>query len=117
MIDWRRKWKRRSKWHHQPLETDDSFHIPELGSEENSPEDLIREKEFTRLFAEKLKSLPEEARVVFTLKELKGLSYDQIAETLKIKRGTVSSRLFYVRKKLKESLSEYIDEGEKHENP
>jgi DNA-directed RNA polymerase specialized sigma24 family protein len=48
---------------------------------------------------------------------LEGLSYDEIAETMKIKKGTVSSRLFYARKKLKESLSEILDEPEKHENP
>jgi RNA polymerase sigma-70 factor (ECF subfamily) len=56
--------------------------------------------------------LPEQARVVFILKEVEGLSYEEIAKALKIKRGTVSSRLFYARKKLRESLKQYLEEEE-----
>jgi len=47
------------------------------------------------------------------LRELEGLSYDEIAKTLKIKTGTVSSRLFYARKRLKEELKEYLEEEQK----
>ncbi len=109
-LNWKRRWKRRLKWRHQPLERDDGVDYPELGSDEESPHNLYREKEVERIFREKLKGLPEEARTVFVLKEVEGLSYDEIAKTLKIKRGTVSSRLFYARKRLKESLSRDIDE-------
>ena len=77
---------------------------PELGSEEYNPEHRYREKELESRFREKLASLPEEARAVFILKELEGLSYEEIASRLKIKRGTVSSRLFYARRRLKEAL-------------
>ena len=109
-LNWQRRWKRRLKWRHQPLERDDGVDYPELGSDEESPHSLYREKEVGRIFNEKLSALPEEARTVFVLKEVEGLSYDEIAKTLNIKRGTVSSRLFYARKKLKESLSRYLDE-------
>lgn len=115
-LNWRRKWKRRAKWQHRSLEAEDADHLEELGSEDSGPEEIYRDAEFQRIFTEKLRSLPDDARAVFTLKELEGLSYDEIAEVMKIKRGTVSSRLFYARKKLKESLSEYIDGAETHEN-
>lgn len=108
-LNWRRKWKRRARWQHQSIDDDEAFHAPELASEENGPETLFRKTEFQKAFKEKLRSLPEDARAVFTLKEIEGLSYEEIARIMKIKKGTVSSRLFYARKKIKESLSEYLD--------
>ena len=54
--------------------------------------------------------MPEDARAVFVLKEIEGFSYEEIAATLNIKRGTVSSRLFYARKRLRDLLREYLDE-------
>jgi RNA polymerase sigma-70 factor (ECF subfamily) len=110
-LNWQRRWKRRLKWRHQPLEKDNGADYPELGSDEEGPHSLYREKEVGKIFKEKLSALPEEARTVFVLKEVEGLSYDEIAKALHIKRGTVSSRLFYARKRLKESLSRYLDEG------
>jgi RNA polymerase sigma-70 factor (ECF subfamily) len=88
------------------LEKDSGVDYPELGSEDYSPEHRYRQKEMEARFKKKLASLPEEARAVFVLKELEGLSYDEIASRLKIKRGTVSSRLFYARRRLREALEE-----------
>lgn len=110
-LNWQRRWKRRFRWHHQPLERDEAGDYPELGTYDYHPGTLYQKKELEKIVWEKLGKLPEEARAVFVLREAEGLSYDEIAETLKIKRGTVSSRLFYARKKLKELLREYIDEG------
>jgi RNA polymerase sigma-70 factor (ECF subfamily) len=107
-LNWKRRWKRRFRWHHRPLETDDSLDYPELGTDEYYPEKLYQNKEFEKSFREKLRELPEDARAVFVLKEIEGLSYGEIAKTLKLKRGTVSSRLFYARQKLKESLEHYL---------
>jgi len=52
-----------------------------------------------------LLSLSREDREIVTLKYLDGLSYDEISEYLEIPRGTVMSRLFYVRKQLQAKLS------------
>lgn len=107
-LNWKRKWKRRFRWHHQPIERDEAGDRPELGTDEYYPETLYQRKEFEKILWERLRELPEEARVVFVLKEVEGLSYDEIAKTLNIKTGTVSSRLFYARKKLRESLKEHL---------
>ena len=48
---------------------------------------------------------------MFVLKELEGLSYEEIAAILKIKKGTVSSRLFYARQHLKSALADDIEQG------
>jgi RNA polymerase sigma-70 factor (ECF subfamily) len=52
-----------------------------------------------------LLSLSPEDRELITLKYLDGLSYDELAEQLKIPRGTVMSRLFYARKQLQAKLT------------
>lgn len=107
-LNWQRKWKRRFRWHHQPLEREDGSEPPELGSVRDNPERQYRERELAEAFAETLESLPAAARAVFVLKELEGLSYEEIAATLGIKKGTVSSRLFHVRKRLREMLAPYL---------
>ena len=43
-------------------------------------------------------------REIVTLKHLDGVSYDELAERLEIPRGTVMSRLFHARKRLREKL-------------
>jgi RNA polymerase sigma-70 factor (ECF subfamily) len=111
-LNWRRRWKRRFRWHHQPLDRDEAGDYPELGADAYHPETQYQKKEFERALWQRLKELPEQARVVFILKEVEGLSYEEIAKALKIKRGTVSSRLFYARKKLRESLKQYLEEEE-----
>jgi RNA polymerase sigma-70 factor (ECF subfamily) len=54
-----------------------------------------------------LDTLSEEHRAVLVLRELQGLSYDEIARVLKIPRGTVESRLFRARHVLRERFEEY----------
>jgi RNA polymerase sigma-70 factor, ECF subfamily len=107
-LNWKRRWRRRFKWRHQPLEYEDGEDGPELATETDNPERQYGEKEFLDQFERHFKALPEEARAVFALKELEGLSYDEIAETLHIRRGTVSSRLFYARERLRNAMSPYL---------
>jgi RNA polymerase sigma-70 factor, ECF subfamily len=53
-------------------------------------------------------TLPEEFRQVIVLRELLGLSYEEIAQVLDVPRGTVESRLFRGRKLLREALKDYL---------
>ena len=109
-LNWKRRWKRRLLWRHHSFEEvfQQDSHEPE--SDEEGPEDRYLKKEFSRKIQDVLLKLPEDARTVFVLKEMEGLSYEEIAETLNIKRGTVSSRLFYARKRLKDLLEDVVDE-------
>ena len=111
-LNWKRRWKRRFKWHHQPFERDEGGDYPEMGSEDYLPETLYAEKELERRLWQEVGRLPEEARAVFVLKEVEGLSYDEIADVLKIKKGTVSSRLFYARQRLRDALAPLIGDLE-----
>jgi len=53
--------------------------------------------------------LSPQHRDVIILRELQGLSYDEMAEALGIPRGTVESRLFRARRHLQERLKGYLD--------
>ncbi len=54
-----------------------------------------------------LASMSEEHREVLVLREFDGMSYDEIAQTLAIPRGTVESRLYRARQELKARMPEY----------
>lgn len=65
----------------------------------------------TRFALEKaLRSLTYEEREIVWLKYFNGLSYDELAEHLQIPRGTVMSRLFYARQRLKGKLSGILEQ-------
>ena len=53
-----------------------------------------------------LLTLSKEDREIITLKYLDGLSYEELAERMQIPKGTVMSRLFYVRKQLQAKLTD-----------
>jgi RNA polymerase sigma-70 factor (ECF subfamily) len=55
--------------------------------------------------------LPEIHQAVLFLREVEGFSYDEIARTLKIKKGTVMSRLFHARKSM-QALYEKKSKGD-----
>jgi len=56
---------------------------------------------------EAMRHLDEDARVLIALKEVDGLSYDEIAETLGLPLSTVKTRLFRARRQLKDALKEW----------
>ena len=59
---------------------------------------------------EAVDALPPEFREVLVLSDMEGLSYGEIADTLKIPVGTVKSRLFRARRLLQSSLYRYAVE-------
>ncbi len=103
-LNWKRKWKRRFKWHHASIESENDKNLIKESQKGSNPEMLYREKQYEANLMEAIKKLPQKLRVVFLLNTVEGLPYDQIAQTLDIKMGTVSSRLYSARKKLSTAL-------------
>lgn len=56
-----------------------------------------------------LATLPEYHRQVILLREVEGLSYEEIAKVMKVPKGTIMSRLFHARRKMQAALAEYVD--------
>ncbi len=110
-LNLKRRWRRRFKWRHQTIGSSKTADHLELGTDDYYPEALYQKKELEGILWKTLRQLPEQARAAFVLKELEGLSYDEIAKILKIKKGTVSSRLFYARKRLRKLLEPYLSDS------
>lgn len=66
----------------------------------HDPEIDLRRQEVRALVAEGIQTLPDAQREVLLLREVDGLSYEEIAESMGISKGTVMSRLHYARKKM-----------------
>ena len=77
---------------------EDETFIPgrELSSEE-TPETVLAAQEIAAEVNQALAALPEELRQAVTLRELEGLSYDEIATAMDCPIGTVRSRIFRAR--------------------
>jgi RNA polymerase sigma-70 factor (ECF subfamily) len=64
------------------------------------PELASRRREVREFVAQGVQELPDAQREVLLLREVEGLSYEEIAEAMQISKGTVMSRLHYARKKM-----------------
>ena len=90
--------------------TDDNGDPVELDPPDLNPlqdESLIKD-ERRKAVARAITSLPEKYRAAIVLRDVEGLSYDRIAEVLKLSEGTVKSRINRARNLLKEKLTAYI---------
>ena len=77
----------------------------DVPDERYSPEAALEKKELWQALRRGLETLPDDYRQALTLRELGGLSYDEIAETLDIDMGAVKSRLYRARRKLCQFLA------------
>jgi len=73
----------------------------------NDPAETLLRRELAGKMAAALATLPEKHRTILVLREVEGLSYDELAERLGIHKGTVMSRLFHARKKMQAALRSY----------
>lgn len=87
----------------------------------NDPRQNVLRRELASKITEALAQIPEKHRTILVLREVEGLSYEELAERLGIHKGTVMSRLFHARKKMQSLLREYAGiepgnaEGEEEE--
>jgi RNA polymerase sigma-70 factor (ECF subfamily) len=75
---------------------------------DENPRKTVLRKELTQAIQKALDELPEYHRAVILLREVEGLSYEEMASVLKVPKGTIMSRLFHARRKMQDSLSEYL---------
>ena len=74
---------------------------------DHDPELASMRTEVRKLVGEGIQGLPDGQREVLLLREVDGLSYEEIAQTMQISKGTVMSRLHYARKKMVAFLREH----------
>ena len=74
-----------------------------------NPQKSALRRELAEKIQEALAAVPEKHRAILLLREVEGMSYEELARTLEIPKGTVMSRLFHARAKVQKILSEYLD--------
>lgn len=81
---------------------------PKLEIEDNSksPEQIAEKNEISRMVWSAVEKLDDKSRMIITMFDFEGLSYDEISAALEVPVGTVKSRLNRAREKLKKLLSE-----------
>jgi RNA polymerase sigma-70 factor (ECF subfamily) len=73
------------------------------------PEAYVLRQELGQIIQHGLDTLPPEQRTAVVLSDIQGMSYDEIAQTMKTSLGTVKSRLNRGRRKLRDFLTEHAE--------
>ncbi len=81
----------------------------ELLRDINTPESLLLSKEIGTTVNAAIEALPEELRSAIQLRELEGMSYEEIAKLMDCPIGTVRSRIFRAREAIAERLKPLLD--------
>lgn len=82
-----------------------------IGQPPSTPEAIASRRELQMVVRRAIQKLPEDQRAVIVLREMEGLSYKEIAQVVDSSVGTVMSRLFYARKRLRDILKPYLQGG------
>jgi len=80
----------------------------EIPDYRNDPERLLLREELSELLKQAIDRLPIAMREVLVLHDMESLSYEEIAHALGIPLGTVKSRLFHARARLRDALASYV---------
>jgi RNA polymerase sigma-70 factor, ECF subfamily len=75
------------------------------------PDEKALNKEVTEVIRQAMLRLPEQFRTAIVLREVEGLSYEEIAVITQTEMGTVKSRIARARTKLQEMLKPYLDQN------
>ncbi|MGZ8274267.1 MAG: sigma-70 family RNA polymerase sigma factor, partial [Burkholderiaceae bacterium] len=84
---------------------DDSEHLRDL----NTPDSMLLTKQVGEAVNRAIDQLPEDLRTAIVLREIEGLSYEEIAESMNCPIGTVRSRIFRAREAIAQELKPVLD--------
>ncbi|MCH2048577.1 MAG: sigma-70 family RNA polymerase sigma factor [Trichodesmium sp. ALOHA_ZT_67] len=92
-----------------PLTLDDGMVDWEIATDKPGPEEQLTTQEFYDHLRDAIAQLPEVFRVTIILREIQGLSYEEISEITGVSLGTVKSRIARARQRLQLQLQKYLD--------
>jgi len=111
----RNRWKYLKRRHYfstdsvdDPIETEDGEMAKSFADPSDPPDTVYEKKRVQEWVQEGLLQLKEDQRELVVLRDLQGLSYDEIGKALNLAEGTVKSRLHRARMDLKEILQKYV---------
>lgn len=80
----------------------------QFGGHFGDPSDMLRRKEILAAVEASLEHLSDKHRAVIVMRELQGLSYEEMAQEMKCSKGTIMSRLFHARRNMQRLLTEQL---------
>ena len=89
----------------------ESYAEGDLLRDADTPEHLLMSKQIADTVNAAMEKLPEDLRMALTLREIEGLSYEEIAQTMDCPIGTVRSRIFRARDAIADKLRPLLDTG------
>ncbi len=87
----------------------EAFGYADRFSEQDTPEALLESEEIRNAVLTTIEALPEDLRTAIMLRELDGMSYEEIAQAMGCPVGTVRSRIFRARAAVEERLQSLGD--------
>jgi len=103
--------KRRPMDYDLDLQDPEQYDLHSRLSESETPEALLLTDEIRDTVNRAIENLPEDLRTAIVLRELEGLSYEDIAQTMDCPVGTVRSRIFRAREAIDKKLRPIFDGG------
>ena len=80
-----------------------------LGKDIATPENLLLRDEIEQTIFATIAQLPEDLRIAITLREIEGLSYEEIAQAMDCPVGTVRSRIFRARAAIDHKINPLLE--------
>lgn len=102
---------RRRPEHTLPPGDEEDPSMDDMQADLDTPEGEVEAEEVSAIVNEVISELSEDLRVAITLRELEGMSYEQIAYIMKCPIGTVRSRIFRAREAIDERLRPILDDS------
>ncbi len=87
----------------------EQYQVDSRLKDRGSPEHELLREEIEQTIHDAIADLPEDLRVAITLREMEGMSYDEIATTMDCPIGTVRSRIFRAREAIDQRLRPLLD--------
>jgi RNA polymerase sigma-70 factor (ECF subfamily) len=93
------------------IESDDgeTFNETDSLSDISTPESMVASREIAETVNAAIEELPEDLRTAIVLREIEGMSYEDIAQTMACPIGTVRSRIFRAREAIAQRLRPILD--------
>jgi len=91
------------------IEDAENFDDGELLRNEDTPDRILLSKQVAEAVNRAIEALPEELRTAIVLRELEGLTYEEIAASMNCPIGTVRSRIFRAREAVAEELRPLLE--------
>ena len=94
------------------LQDPQAYELNARMQDSDTPDAIAQREELRETVEAAIDSLPEELRVAIVLREIDGLSYEEIARSMECPVGTVRSRIFRAREAIEGRIKTLLDAGE-----